>query len=192
MDRMGNEGCDKVLVLGATNVPWEIDSAMRRRFEKRVYIPLPDEDARTSMIKIHVGDTSHCLSEGTFDGLGRLTVGASGSDIKNLVKDALMEPVRRCLDAQQIILGEEGEHWMPCNKYPNCGYCPQVMSTTTPCEKCGAKWIGMEDVPPEMLREPDLCKDDFRRALCSWTKSVHKDSLKKYMEFTETFGSDGN
>ena len=82
MDRMGNEGCDKVLVLGATNVPWEIDSAMRRRFEKRVYIPLPDEDARTSMIKIHVGDTSHCLSEETFEELDRLTV------IKNLVKDA--------------------------------------------------------------------------------------------------------
>jgi SpoVK/Ycf46/Vps4 family AAA+-type ATPase len=31
-----------LLVLGATNVPWEIDSAMRRRFEKRIYIPLPE------------------------------------------------------------------------------------------------------------------------------------------------------
>jgi len=34
-----NEG---VLLLGATNVPWELDQAMRRRFEKRIYIPLPE------------------------------------------------------------------------------------------------------------------------------------------------------
>lgn len=36
-------GDDKVImVLGATNHPWDIDEAFRRRFEKRVYIPMPD------------------------------------------------------------------------------------------------------------------------------------------------------
>lgn len=42
-----------VLVLGATNVPWELDPAMRRRFEKRVYIALPEVPARTSMFKVY-------------------------------------------------------------------------------------------------------------------------------------------
>ena len=51
---------DGMLVLAATNTPWEIDPAMRRRFEKRIYIPLPDASARETMFKIHIGDTSNC------------------------------------------------------------------------------------------------------------------------------------
>ena len=46
MDGVGNENAGKVLILGATNIPWELDAAIRRRFEKRVYIPLPEPDAR--------------------------------------------------------------------------------------------------------------------------------------------------
>jgi SpoVK/Ycf46/Vps4 family AAA+-type ATPase len=43
-----------LLVLGATNVPWELDPAMRRRFEKRVYIPLPEENARATMFRLNL------------------------------------------------------------------------------------------------------------------------------------------
>lgn len=47
----GNAG---ILVLGATNTPWELDPAIRRRFEKRVYIPLPEAPARKTMFKVHI------------------------------------------------------------------------------------------------------------------------------------------
>jgi vacuolar protein-sorting-associated protein 4 len=46
-----------VLVLGATNIPWQLDPAIKRRFEKRIYIPLPGPDARKRMFEIHVGTT---------------------------------------------------------------------------------------------------------------------------------------
>ena len=47
MQGVGNDN-DGILVLGATNTPWELDPAIRRRFEKRIYIPLPDLHARAT------------------------------------------------------------------------------------------------------------------------------------------------
>lgn len=64
-----------ILVLGATNIPWVLDSAIRRRFEKRIYIPLPEEPARAVMFKIHLGNTHTELSEEDIKELGRRTDG---------------------------------------------------------------------------------------------------------------------
>ena len=50
MQGVGND-CKDVLVLGATNLPWALDPAVRRRFEKRVYIPLPDIKGRLALLR---------------------------------------------------------------------------------------------------------------------------------------------
>ncbi|KAG9155721.1 hypothetical protein Leryth_003983 [Lithospermum erythrorhizon] len=90
---------DKVLVLAATNTPYALDQAIRRRFDKRIYIPLPDPKARQHMFKVHLGDTPHSLTESDFEDLARKTEGFSGSDISVCVKDVLFEPVRKTQDA---------------------------------------------------------------------------------------------
>lgn len=87
-----NEG---ILVLGATNIPWVLDAAIRRRFEKRIYIPLPEEQARLVMFKLHLGTTSHVLTENDLRILAKKSEGYSGADISIVVRDALMEPVRK-------------------------------------------------------------------------------------------------
>ena len=44
----------QVMVLAATNFPWNIDEALRRRLEKRIYIPLPGARERTELMNINL------------------------------------------------------------------------------------------------------------------------------------------
>jgi vacuolar protein-sorting-associated protein 4 len=83
------------LVLGATNIPWQLDAAIRRRFQRRVHISLPDLPARTKMFEISVGTTPCELTGADYRKLGELSEGYSGSDISIAVQDALMQPVRK-------------------------------------------------------------------------------------------------
>lgn len=69
------------------------------RFEKRIYIPLPEEPARAQMFRLHLGNTPHSLSEADLRQLAHKTDGYSGADISIIVRDALMQPVRKVQSA---------------------------------------------------------------------------------------------
>lgn len=74
MNGVGNDQTG-VLILGATNIPWALDSAIRRRFEKRIYIPLPDVNGRTRMFEIHIGGTPNNLKPADYRLLAEKTEG---------------------------------------------------------------------------------------------------------------------
>ena len=126
MDGVGKDS-GGVLVLAATNVPWELDLAIRRRFQKRIYIALPEAPARASIFALNLGDTPHCLSAEDFAELGSLTDMYSGSDIANVTQEALWFSVRKCQQAKQFMVDGEGM-CTPCDEYPSC---PQVNLTKT-------------------------------------------------------------
>ena len=52
-----------VLVLGATNLPWALDPAIRRRFERRIYISLPEFEARLGMLKKNLSGNQNNITE---------------------------------------------------------------------------------------------------------------------------------
>lgn len=94
MDGVNNSTDDRVVVIGATNRPQEIDEAVRRRFTKRVYVDLPNDPAREVLIRHQLRNIPHDLGVRGARDLVKMTEGYSGSDLSALCKEAAMFPVR--------------------------------------------------------------------------------------------------
>jgi katanin p60 ATPase-containing subunit A1 len=86
----------QVIVLGATNFPWELDDALRRRLEKRVYIPLPDEEGRRALLDINLRGMK-VDPEINMNDLVIKFEGYSGADITNVCRDASYMAMRKRL-----------------------------------------------------------------------------------------------
>lgn len=85
-----------IMVLAATNRPQDLDDALRRRLEKRVYIPLPEAEGRMALFQINLKGIS--LSDDIqYEKLVEMTKGYSGADISNVCREASMMPLRKKL-----------------------------------------------------------------------------------------------
>lgn len=85
----------RVLVIGATNRPQELDDAARRRFTKRLYIPLPTTADRQVLLRVLLQSNRHSLSDADISKLSQETSGFSGADLKALSVDAALGPLRQ-------------------------------------------------------------------------------------------------
>ncbi|KAK4195301.1 P-loop containing nucleoside triphosphate hydrolase protein [Triangularia verruculosa] len=175
MDGVGKDS-KGVLILGATNIPWQLDAAIRRRFQRRVHISLPDLAARTKMFSIAVGDTKTALKPEDFRELAKASEGYSGSDISIVVQDALMQPVRKIQQATHFkkVIVDGKKRMTPCSPGD-----PEAIEMT---------WEGVEG---EELLEPFVEKKDFIKAIKSSRPTVSQVDLERNEEWTKEFGSEG-
>ena len=174
---------DGILVLGATNIPWGLDAAIRRRFEKRIYIPLPEEPPRRRIFEIHIGNTAHALSPNDFNQLAKRTDGYSGADIGIVVRDALMMPIRKVQTATHFkqVAGPS-----PVDPSVN------VNDLWTPCgpREPGAVEMSWMTIAGDKLKEPHLTIADFLKALHNNRPTVNADDLQRFEDFTRDFGQE--
>ena len=145
-----------VMVMGATNLPWDLDDALRRRFEKRVYIPLPNSVGRREMFHINMKGIK-VQDDIDLDKLVQLTDGYSGADIANVCREASLMQMRRKL----MKTGGRLNFTMIKNN-PSC-----------------------------LMNELDapVSQTDFETAIKNISKSVSKNDIKKYEEFTEEYSN---
>ncbi|XP_044149465.1 fidgetin-like protein 1 isoform X1 [Bufo gargarizans] len=85
---------DRILVVGATNRPQEIDEAARRRLVKRLYIPLPEASARKQIIVSLMSQENCSLSEKEVESIVLQAEGFSGADMTQLCREAALGPIR--------------------------------------------------------------------------------------------------
>jgi SpoVK/Ycf46/Vps4 family AAA+-type ATPase len=84
-----------LLVLGCTNCPWNVDDAILRRFPRRIYIPLPDIEARTVLLQNLLSKAGkHTLTKRQVSQLAQTLDGFSCSDISSVASEASFGPLR--------------------------------------------------------------------------------------------------
>ncbi|XP_023228930.1 vacuolar protein sorting-associated protein 4B-like [Centruroides sculpturatus] len=151
---------------------------------RRIYISLPEEMARLQIFKLHVGNTPCTLNEDDFKTLAKKTDGYSGADISVLVRDALMQPVRKVQTATHFrrVRG-------PSRTDPNV----IVDDLLTPCSPGvpGAIEMSWMDVPGEKLLEPVVTMSDVLLSLANSKPTVNDDDMIKLRQFMDDFGQEG-
>ncbi|KAH7715266.1 VPS-4 protein [Aphelenchoides avenae] len=158
---------------------------MRRRFEKRIYIPLPDVVARERMFRLGVGSAPNELNDDDYKFLAENTKGYSGHDISMVVRDALMQPVRKVQAATHFKMVVQIKQQKEKEVYSSL--------LLAPCDASDPHGSPMtwESVPPERLFEPVLEQMDIVRSLWMTKPSVSAEELIQLELFKEQYGQDG-
>ena len=146
-----------VTILGATNHPWDLDEALRRRFEKRIYIPLPNTEGRKQVFEINLKGVT-VDKDVNFDELVKKTEGYSGADITNICREAAFMQMRRKLEHGN---GKDGY---------------DIMNIVNNKEF------------QEEINAP-VYQKDILAAIKNISKSVSKNDLKRYEDWTKEFSN---
>ncbi|CAC9466024.1 katanin-like protein [Leishmania infantum JPCM5] len=101
-------GGEVVFVLAASNVPWDLDTAMLRRLEKRILVSLPTRDARVLMFRRLLPNSF--ASDADYEACAALTEGMSGADIDVVCREAMMRPVRKLISQLEAAGNDRNAH----------------------------------------------------------------------------------
>lgn len=181
MDGVGQD-MTGILVLGATNAPWSIDPAARRRFQKRIYIGLPDAAARLRIFEINLRKAPNALTRDDLRQLANDTEGYSGSDISTVCRDAIMAPVRKV---------QVATHFKQAVVQDPSGAVRQGFTPCSPGDEGAIEMTWMSLKSHELI-EPVITYRDFARSVASTRPTVSQGDLTKINEYTRDFGSDGS
>ncbi|KAG5894783.1 hypothetical protein JTB14_005219 [Gonioctena quinquepunctata] len=158
-----------MFLICATNCPWDLDSAFLRRFQKRIFVPLPNKSERLELFKLFMKDAPLELSTVQWEHILDRTEGFSGSDISNLMQQALNIPI---LELQDTII------WKVC---PDNFYEPVNNTEGFNLENIICRELN--DLPPGSVRVRNVQSSDIVNSVANITLTVSKAEVKSYEVF---------
>ena len=170
---------DSNLVIASTSAPWVIAPAIRRRFPRRLYIPLPDEHSRSQVITQNIDPSSSSCSFLTplqISKLSKLTDSYSIPQITQVIKSAFKFPIKRSEAGIYFkkTLEDNKEKFKVCEE-----------------NEPGSIKLKTSEVPAGCLLYDPVGFKDFCEALRGSRPLVTVNEMYKFREFTENFGFDG-
>ena len=167
MDGLQEDSEETILVLAASNHPWNVDEAFRRRFEKRIYIPLPDLPAREEMLRLHlVGmklDNNLQLPK-----IAKKLDGYSGADVLSVCRQV---PLRRIFQFKINFIFVRDAAMMSLRR-----------------KIAGKSTEEIRQLTKEDLEEP-ITSQDFHDAIKRCKTSVSSSDINAYETWMKEFGS---
>jgi len=186
------DGCgpstEGILILGATNTPWDLDRAILSRFQKKIYIPLPDPKVRLQMLAIHLRKEQTNMGEKDMRQVALKAENFSARDLKALVQGALQEVVFDFKNAEQ---------WVKIKPHPHNKDLDYALMPYLPESPKGEIIKGTFDQirANEDLRNrtilPIMNIKQLLRGLERCKSSVSVADLKEFEDWTLKFGSEG-
>ena len=175
-----NEG---IILIGAVNFPWELDTTFLSKFQKKLYFPPPNFEAKKAIIKINIKDTPNTLTEEQIEDIINKTT-LDGCGIACLTQHAIFYPAKKCLESEYFkkIPGINGQkfNYVPCTE-----------------NEPGAIKMKLMEIPKEemhLLLPPKVEYQDFINAYKSVLyepNPYYREEVKKLEEFTKKFGEEG-
>ncbi|KAJ3648751.1 hypothetical protein Zmor_020529 [Zophobas morio] len=159
--------CTNIVVMSATNCPWDLDSAIVRRFQKRIYVPLPNQLERLEFFRFLTNNVNFESDVNECTLLVQRTDGYSGSDIYDVVQSALTFPLNEL---------EDNKIW----KYCADGFYEPVSAeqdfSNVICSELG-------DLPCSSVRARKVRLNDLLNATNVVRRTVTKADVNKYESF---------
>lgn len=186
----------RCIVLAATNLPWDLDSAFRRRFDQMIYIPLPNAEGRLQMLRNALGIDArdltiaefptpqqsrcisspaiHCLTHDDLVDVAQRLEGYSGSDIQHVVAHALMQPVLKAQAATTFQKIPQTDKWIPVT--------PSATTTSTSSNTTVVQ-TALAHFRADQVELPPIIKQDLLAAISLYPKTVSGSEIQRFLEW---------